>query len=146
MRINKVWKFSIEMNIIILLYCEKKKRYSKGLIATELFFSSFFLSLSLQVKCILVFPIGSMVKNLPLSRRHWFNPWVRNIPWRRKWQPTPAFLSGKSHAQRSLADCSSLGHNQGSGMTYRLNINNNVYSNFIFSCSFQDPSTRTNRN
>ena len=46
MRINKLWKFSTEMNIIILLYCEKKKRkrYSKGLIATELFFSSFFLS------------------------------------------------------------------------------------------------------
>ena len=23
-------------------------------------------------------------------------------PWRRKWQPTPVFLSGKSHGQRSL--------------------------------------------
>ena len=28
------------------------------------------------------------------------------IPWRRKWQPTPVFLPGKSHGQRSLADCS----------------------------------------
>ena len=35
-------------------------------------------------------------------RRHRFDPWVRKIPWRRKWQPTPVFLSGKSHAQRSL--------------------------------------------
>ena len=25
------------------------------------------------------------------------------IPWRRKWQPTPAFLPGKSHGQRNLA-------------------------------------------
>ena len=25
-----------------------------------------------------------------------FDPWVRNIPWRRKWQPTPVLLSGKS--------------------------------------------------
>ena len=24
-----------------------------------------------------------------------FNPWVRKISWRRKWQPTPVFLSGK---------------------------------------------------
>ena len=27
-------------------------------------------------------------------RRHQFNPWVRKIPWRRKWQPTPVFLPG----------------------------------------------------
>ena len=26
------------------------------------------------------------------SRRHGFNPWVRKIPGRRKWQPTPVFL------------------------------------------------------
>ena len=28
---------------------------------------------------------------------------VRKIPWRRKWQPTPVFLPGESHGQRSLA-------------------------------------------
>ena len=32
-----------------------------------------------------------------------FKPWVRKIPWRRKWQPTPVFLRGKSHRRRSLA-------------------------------------------
>ena len=31
-----------------------------------------------------------------------FNPWVRKIPWRRARQPTPVFLFGKSHGQRSL--------------------------------------------
>ena len=36
-------------------------------------------------------------------RRLKFHPWVRKIPWRRKWQPTPVFLLGKSHGQRSLA-------------------------------------------
>ena len=36
-------------------------------------------------------------------RRPGFNPWVRKIPWRRKWQPTPIFLPGESHRQRSLA-------------------------------------------
>ena len=35
-------------------------------------------------------------------RRHGFDPWVGKIPCRRKWQPTPVFLSGKSHGQRSL--------------------------------------------
>ena len=35
-------------------------------------------------------------------RRSWFNPWVGKIPWRRKWQPTPVFLPGKSHGQRNL--------------------------------------------
>jgi len=35
-------------------------------------------------------------------RRRGFDPWVRKIPWRRKWQPTPVFLPGKSHGQRSL--------------------------------------------
>ena len=29
-------------------------------------------------------------------RRLRFDPWVRKIPWRRKWQPTPAFLPGTS--------------------------------------------------
>ena len=32
-------------------------------------------------------------------RRCGFNPWIRKIPWRRKWQPTPGFLAGKSHGQ-----------------------------------------------
>ena len=36
-------------------------------------------------------------------RRCRFNPWVRKIPWRRKWLPNPVFLPGKSHGQRSLA-------------------------------------------
>ena len=31
-----------------------------------------------------------------------FSPWVGKIPWRRKWQPTPIFLPGESHGQRSL--------------------------------------------
>ena len=30
------------------------------------------------------------------------DPWVGKIPWRRKWQPTPVFLPGESHGQRSL--------------------------------------------
>ena len=42
-------------------------------------------------------------------RRRGFNPWSRKIPWRRKWQPTPLFLPGKSHGQRSLGGLQSMG-------------------------------------
>ncbi|XP_060272456.1 phospholipid-transporting ATPase IK isoform X10 [Ovis aries] len=35
--------------------------------------------------------------------RDGFDPWVRKMLWRRKWQPTPVFLPGKSHGLRSLA-------------------------------------------
>ena len=35
-------------------------------------------------------------------KRHGFDPWVGKIPCRRAWQPTPVFLPGESHGQRSL--------------------------------------------
>ena len=43
-----------------------------------------------------------MLKSLP-------KPWVRKMPWERKWQPTPVFLPGESHGQRSLAGHSPWG-------------------------------------
>ena len=46
------------------------------------------------------------------QRRRGFDPWVRKIPWRRAWQPTPVFLPGKSHGQRSLMGYSSCGHKE----------------------------------
>ena len=42
-------------------------------------------------------------------RRHGFNPWVRKIPWRRKWQPTLVLLTGNSHGQRRLEGYSPWG-------------------------------------
>ena len=41
--------------------------------------------------------------------RHGFDPWVRKIPWRWKWQTTPVFLPRKSYGQRSLAGYSPWG-------------------------------------
>ena len=35
------------------------------------------------------------------GRRH-KKCWLRKIPWRRKWQPTPVFLPGECHGERSL--------------------------------------------
>ena len=43
-------------------------------------------------------PVAQMVKNLPAM----WETWVGKIPWRREWQPTPVFLPGESHEQRSL--------------------------------------------
>ena len=72
------------------------------------------------------FPAGSVVKNPPAvretCRRHGFDPWVRKLPWWRKWQPTPVFLPGKSHGQRSLMGYSPRGHT-GSDVTEWLNSN-----------------------
>ena len=39
-----------------------------------------------------------------------FDSWFRKIPWRRKWQPTPVFLPGKSHGQKGLESYSPWGH------------------------------------
>ena len=41
-----------------------------------------------------------------------FDPWVGKIPWRRVWKPTPIFLPGESHGQRSLAGYSPWRHSQ----------------------------------
>ena len=52
-----------------------------------------------------------MVKNLPANEgRHRFDFWVGKISCRRKWQPIPVFLPGKSHEQRSLVGYSPLCH------------------------------------
>jgi len=41
-----------------------------------------------------------------------FDFWFRKIPWRRKWQPTPVFLPGEFHGQRSLTGYSPWGHKE----------------------------------
>ena len=64
-----------------------------------------------------------MVKNLPAMQRPGFDPWVGKIPWRRKWQPIPIFLPGKSHGQRSLVGYSPWGHKRvGHDLTIKQQI------------------------
>jgi len=59
------------------------------------------------------FPGGSSGKESPCqcrrSKRCAFGPWVRKIPWSRKWQPAPIFLPEKSHGQRRLVGYSPWG-------------------------------------
>ena len=63
-------------------------------------------------------------------QRHGFDSWVGKIPWRRKWHPTPVFLPGESHGQRSLADCCPWGHRE-SDTTEHLSMM--ILSIFLFS-------------
>ena len=55
---------------------------------------------------ILASQVALAAKNLPADaediKRRSFDPWVGKIPWRRAWQPTPVFLPGEFHGQRSL--------------------------------------------
>ena len=53
-----------------------------------------------------------MVKNLPVIQETWVRSWVRKIPWRKEWHPTPVFLPGESNGQRSLASYSPWGHKE----------------------------------
>ena len=62
------------------------------------------------------FPGGTSHKELACQcrrcKRCEFDPWVGKIPWRKAWQPTPVFLPGESHGQRSLADYGPWDHKE----------------------------------
>ena len=53
-----------------------------------------------------------MVKKLLATQETWVASLGQEIPWRRAWQPTPAFLLGEYHGQRSLVGCSPWGHKE----------------------------------
>ena len=56
--------------------------------------------------------------------------------WRRKWQPTPVSLPGKSHGQRSLVGCSPWGRKE-SGTTERLTLTLTLINKSVELCSFK---------
>ena len=39
--------------------------------------------------------LGGFPDGASSRERHGFNPWVRKVPWRRKWKHTPIFLPGR---------------------------------------------------
>ena len=63
--------------------------------------------------------VAQMVRNCLQCGRPGFDLWVGKTPWRKAWQPTPVFLSGESHGQRSLGGFIPWGHKE-SDMTERL--------------------------
>ena len=60
----------------------------------------------------MLYLVTQMVKNLAAMQETWVWSLVRKIPWRREWPPTPVFLPGESHGQRSLAGYSPWGHKE----------------------------------
>ena len=84
------------------------------------------------------FPGGSVVKNPPANTGA-FNPCFGKIPWRRKWVPTPVFLSEKSHGQRSLVGYNPWGlkrvghHFATEQQHYFPSLDSTLCNNFSFS-------------
>ena len=80
--------------------------------------------LSCSVACVILIPRPGIE---PASRIHlqvkemWFDPWVRKIPWSRKWQPTSVFLPEKNPCTEEPEWLQSIVL-QGVGQTERLNI------------------------
>ena len=76
------------------------------------------------------FPDGTSGKESPSQYRRckrWgLNPRARKIPWRRKWKPTPEFLPGESHGQRSLEGYSPEGRKE-SDMTEHIHTNPHLH-------------------
>ena len=56
--------------------------------------------------------VAQLVKNLPVMQETWVQSLGWEEPWRREWQPTPVFLPGESHGQRSLVGYSPWGRKE----------------------------------
>ena len=65
--------------------------------------------------------LWSLMASLVAQTVKCLHPWVRKIPWRRKWQLTPVLLPGKFHGQRSLVSYSPRGLKE-SDTTERLHF------------------------
>ena len=88
---------------------------------------------SFNLNHVRVFPGDSDGKRICLQRRRLgFDAWVRKIPWKRKWQPTPALLPGESHGQRGLVGYSPRGLNE-SDTTERLTLSRHFTLSKVFS-------------
>ena len=80
------------------------------------------------------FPGGSDSRVCLQCGRPSFYPLVGKIPWRRKWLPTPVFLPGESHGQRSLVGYSPWGCKE-SDMTEAIQ---HAYWMYFLVCSCVD--------
>ena len=70
--------------------------------------------------------VAQMVKHLLTMRETQLQSLGWKISWRRKWQPTPVFLPGKSHGWRNLVGYSPWGRKE-LDMTEQLHLH---YQNF----------------
>ena len=56
--------------------------------------------------------MAQSIKNLPAMWDTQVQSLSREDPWKRDWQPTPVFLPGELHGQRSLVGSSPRGHKE----------------------------------
>ena len=88
---------ALQVDSLLLSHLGRHERYQSLLI-------SLFLNVTSLV---------AQIKTVCLQcRRPGFAPWVRKIAWRREWLPTPVFLPGEFHGQRSLLVYSPWGHKE----------------------------------
>ena len=72
-----------------------------------------------------------------LCKRRRFDPWIGKIPWRRAWNPTPAFLPGESPWTEELGGLQTLGSQRvghdlsDSAQTYIGTSISHIYGNRI---------------
>ena len=110
---SQMWKICISSSI----YCLSVYDYMKTI---GISFPDSLLGSCLVCDCQAPIPSTVVPKEWPIlsaeHAHHWwrpgFDPWVGKIPWRRAWQPTPVFLPGESHGQRSLVGYSPWGHKE----------------------------------
>ena len=74
--------------------------------------SSIFVVVVAYVFDVISMKLGSDGKESTCQCRQGFDPWVRKIPWRREWLPSPVFLPGESHGQRSLMGYNPYGYKE----------------------------------
>ena len=82
-------------------------------LCSKLYFSTYYILINVHILCVSPPPRFPRWRSGKKPTRHCrrcrFDPWVRKIPWRRKQQPAPVFLTGKSHGRRSLVGYSPWG-------------------------------------
>ena len=89
--------------------------------------------------------VSGKKKSTRQCKRQRFDPWGGKIPWRREWLPTPVFLPGESHRQRSLAGYSPWGHTE-SDTTECAHTHTHTHTHIHTHPFFTTyPSVRTNK-
>ena len=108
----------------------KQDKWLSRSLATE---SSFKIKVSVRTK--LASLVAQTIKCLSAMLETDIDPWVGKIPWRRKWQPTPVFLPGESHGQRSLVGYNPWGCTE-LDMTERLYLRTKLVKVMKFQLSY----------
>ena len=119
---SQLGEIQVFLNSFQLLYNHwmREQHYLPGNTQDFLFFKSLLHCyfplpppILLGIGCCICGGFSSVISDMKLQYRiPRLNPWVRKIPWRRKWHPTPVLLPGKFHGWRSLVGYSPWGHRE----------------------------------